>query len=85
MRSRIDMVSNAQERLRWNVRLPSRPESDSDMGRWLKSVKHVQDQKDLLGLVSPHPVKPDVVRCVRGFVAWKFIGDRGLNVEPLPY
>ena len=74
------MVSNAQERLQWTVNLPPRPESDSDSGRWLKSVRHVQSQKDLIGLTSPHPVKPDVVRCVRGFVAWKFSG-----AEPILY
>jgi hypothetical protein len=74
MRSRIDMASNTQERLHWTVRLPPRPEPDSDAGRWLKTVKHVQSQKDVLGCASPHPLKPEVVRCVRGFAAWKFDG-----------
>jgi hypothetical protein len=68
------MTSNIQKRLHWNVRLPPRPEPDSDSGRWLKGVNDVRGEKDLIGLASPHPEKPEVVRCVRGFVAWKFGG-----------
>jgi len=74
LRSRVDMASSIQERLHWIVRLPPRPEPDSDSGRWLKSIKNVQSEKDLIGIVSSQPEKPEVVRCVRGFVAWKFSG-----------
>jgi len=74
MRSRIDMASNTQASLQWVVRLPPRPEPDSDNGRWLKSVKHVQSEKNLVGLAASRPSKPEVVRCMRGFVAWKFSG-----------
>ena len=74
MRSRIDMTSNIQQRLHWNVRLPPRPEPDSDSGRWLKGVNDVRSDEDLISLASPLPEKPEVVRCVRGFVAWKFGG-----------
>jgi hypothetical protein len=66
------MASNTQERLHWNVRLPPRPDPDSDSGRWLKSVKHAQSEKDFIGRATSHPPKPEVVRCVRGFVARKF-------------
>lgn len=65
------MASNVQQRLQWAVGLPPRPEPDSDCGRWLKVV---QSEKDLIGIASPHLVnKPKAVRCVRGFVARKFI------------
>ncbi|KAI0001478.1 hypothetical protein BJV74DRAFT_818906 [Russula compacta] len=74
MRSQINMASDVQERLQWVVGLPP-PEPDSDCGRWLKSVKDVQSERDLIGLASPHPVKrPEAIRCVRGFVARKFCG-----------
>ncbi len=68
------MASSIQDRLHWIVRLPPRPEPDSDSGRWLKSIKNVQSEKDLFGMASSQPEKPEVVRCVRGFVAWKFNG-----------
>ncbi|KAI9512068.1 hypothetical protein F5148DRAFT_1165976 [Russula earlei] len=74
MRSRIDMASNTKQRLQWVVRMSPRPDPDSDYGRWLKGVKRVQSEKYLAGLASPGPVKPEVIRCVRGFVAWKFSG-----------
>ena len=67
------MVSNIQESLHWIVRLPPRPEPDSDGGRWLKGIRDVQSE-DLISIASPHPEKPEVIRCVRGFVAWKFSG-----------
>lgn len=67
------MASNIQERLHWSTRLPPRPEPDSDDGRWLRGVKDVQSEKDFIGITS-HTEKPEVVRCVRGFVAWKFGG-----------
>ena len=69
------MTSNIQERLHWITRLPPRPEPDSENGRWLRGVKDVQSEKDFISITSPHPEKPEVVRCVRGFVAWKFSGD----------
>jgi hypothetical protein len=85
MRSRIDMASNTQERLHWTVRLPPRPDPDSDCGRWLKNVKDAQSEKDPLGRVaSSRPAKPEVARCVRGFVAWKFpesVLETGLSTD----
>jgi len=75
MRSRIDMENNTKERLRWTVCLPPWPERDSDLGRWHKCVKEAQSEKDFIDIIaSSQPEKPDVVRCVRGFVAWKFSG-----------
>jgi|SRR5580693_2306867 hypothetical protein len=71
MRSRIDMSSNTQERLRWKVCLPPQ-DPDSDSRRWLKSVKLAQSEKDFIGRATSHPPKPEVIRCVRGFVARKF-------------
>lgn len=68
------MASNIKERLNWITRLPPRPEPDSDDGRWLRGVKDVQSEKDFIGITSSHAEKPEVVRCVRGFVAWKFGG-----------
>jgi len=75
MRSRIDMTSNTQQRLRWVLR---QPEPNPDNRSWLKSLEDVQKERDLIGLASHRPVKPEIVRCVRGFVAWKFGGS--LNV-----
>lgn len=69
---RIDMGSNIQKSMHWIVRLPLRLEPDSDGGRWLKGIRDVQSEIDLLA--SPHPEKPEVIRCVRGFVAWKISG-----------
>lgn len=75
MRSRIDMETNMKERLHWTVRLPPWPERDSDLGRWHKCVKNVQSKRDLIDIIaSSRSEKPEVVRCVRGFVAWKFSG-----------
>ena len=71
MRSRIDMASNINERLHWDVHLP---EPDSDRERWLKCIRNVQSERDLIGIASSEPEKPEVIRCVRGFVAWKFSG-----------
>lgn len=73
MRSRINMVSNTQECLHWTVHLPLQPDPDSDYGRWLKNVKDAQSEKDPISRVtSSCPAKPEVARCMRGFVAWKF-------------
>jgi hypothetical protein len=71
MRSRIDMAGNMNERLHWIVHFPPRPEPDSDLDRWLKCVKNMQSERDLIRIVSPQPEKPEVIRRVRGFVAWK--------------
>jgi hypothetical protein len=65
------MEGNIKERLHWSDRLVPPPEPDSDRGRWLK---YVQSKGDLIGIVLSQPEKPQVVRCVRGFVAWKFSG-----------
>ena len=74
MRLRIDMESNIKERLHWSIRLPSRPEPDTDRGRWFTCVKDVQSERDRIGIASSQPEEPEVIRCVRGFVAWKFSG-----------
>lgn len=74
MRSRIDMESNINERLHWNVRLPPRPEPDTECGRRLKCVKSVRSERDLISIASSQAEKPEVIRCLRGFVAWKFSG-----------
>jgi hypothetical protein len=71
MQLRIDMASNIKERVHWSVRLPP-PEPGSHRGRWLKCVKSVQSKRDLIGIASSQPESPEVIRCVRGFVAWKF-------------
>lgn len=74
MQIQIGMESNIKERLHWTVRLPLMPEPDSDSGRLLKCVKKAQSECDLIGIAASQPEKPEVVRCVRGFVAWKFSG-----------
>ena len=74
MRLRIDMEGNVKERLHWSDPLPLPPEPDSDRGRWLRRVKNVLGKRDLIGIASSQPEKPEVIRCVRGFVAWKFSG-----------
>jgi hypothetical protein len=68
------MEGNIEERLQWRDPLASPPERDSDFGRWLKRVKNVQSKRDSIGIVPSQPEKPEVIRCVRGFVAWKFSG-----------
>jgi len=68
------MASNIKERLHWSVRLPSQPEPDSDRGRVLERAKNVQSERELICIASSQPEKPDVIRCVRVFVAWKFSG-----------
>ena len=75
------MASNMKERLHWTTRLQLRPDPDSNGGRWLRGVKDVQSEKDFIGITSFHSEKPEVVRCVRGFVAWKF-GESTPEVNP---
>ena len=74
MQLRIDMEGYIKDRLHWNDPLAPPPEPDSDRARLLKCVKNVQSERDLIGLASSQPEKPEVIRCVRGFVAWKFSG-----------
>ena len=74
MRLRIDMEGNQKERLHLSDPLPPPPVPDSDRVRWLKCVKNVRSKRDLIGIASSQPEKPEVIRCVRGFVAWKFSG-----------
>jgi hypothetical protein len=69
MRSQIDMAGNVKQRLHWIVHFPREP--DSDLDRWLKCAENMQSERDLIRIVSPQPEKPQVVRRVRGFVAWK--------------
>lgn len=73
MQLRIDMSSDIKERLHWSVDLPP-PHADSHFVLWLKCVKSVQSEMDLIGIVSSQPENPEVIRCVRGFVAWKLGG-----------
>jgi hypothetical protein len=68
------MARNIKERLHWSVVLPP-PEPGSHRERWLRRVKLVQSKSDLIGIASPQPENPEVIRCVRGFVAWKFSGN----------
>ena len=65
------MEGNIKERLHWSDHLVLPPEPDSDRGRWLK---YLQSKRDSIGIVLSQPERPQVVRCVRGFVAWKFSG-----------
>ena len=74
MRSQIDMAGKVKERLHWIVHFPSQPEPDSDLDRCVKCAKNVQRERDLIGIASPQIEKPEVIRCVRGFVAWKSSG-----------
>jgi len=74
MRSRIDMRSMIHTSFQWGC-LPSPDEADSDRVRWLKDVERSETEKATSGLSTSQPVKRDVVRCVRGFVAWKFGGN----------
>jgi hypothetical protein len=68
------MGSNINKRLDWIVPDLPPPEPDSDRGRRLKCVKNVRSERDLIDIASSEPEKPEVIRCVRGFVAWKFSG-----------
>ncbi|KAI0279716.1 hypothetical protein BGY98DRAFT_967080 [Russula aff. rugulosa BPL654] len=63
MRSQIDMAGKVKE-----------PGTDSDLDRCVKCAKNVQRERDLIGIASPQIEKPEVIRCVRGFVAWKSSG-----------
>lgn len=68
------MANNIKERLHWVVHFPQQPEPDSDRERWVKCAKNVQSERESIGISSSQPEKPEVVRCVRGFVAWKHSG-----------
>ena len=79
------MASNIQERLHWITHLPPRPEPDSENERRLGGVKDVQSEKDFISITSSYPEIPEVVRGVRGFVAWNFSGDIPQARAPLRY
>jgi hypothetical protein len=71
MRSRVDIASDIKVRLGWSVPSPSPPDPNSHSELWLKCVKEAQMEMDLIGIVPSQPENPEVIRCVRGFVAWK--------------
>jgi hypothetical protein len=66
------MRSTMHTSFQWDC-LPSQDEADSDRV-WLKYVETSETQKATSGRSASQPVQRDVVRCVRGFVAWKFGG-----------
>ncbi len=68
------MANNTKDRLPWIVRFPPKPEPDSEHEHWLKCGENVQSERDLVNTASSQPENPEVIRCVRGFVAWKFSG-----------
>ncbi|KAI9440025.1 hypothetical protein H4582DRAFT_1944547 [Lactarius indigo] len=74
MRSRIDMRSAIHTSFQWDCS-PSLDEADSDRVRWLKNVERSETGRATSGHSASQPVQRDVVRCVRGFVAWKFGGN----------
>lgn len=73
MRSRIDMRSTIHTRFEWDCS-SSLDEADSDRACWLRNVERTESERSTSSL-SSQPVQRDVVRCVRGFVAWKFGGN----------
>ncbi len=76
MRSRIDMRCMVHTSFPWDC-FPSLDEADSDRMRWRKNVERSEAEKATHGISAPQTEKRGVVRCVRGFVAWKFGGNIG--------
>ena len=68
------MQSKIHTSFQWDCS-QSLDETDSDRVRWMKNVERSETEKATSGLPASQPAQRDVVRCVRGFVAWKFGGN----------